>query len=299
MPEDDREVLRARKTRNLMIAGAVLLLLPLMGAAYILLNGSAGKDLAGGDSLSVFERREGAAPVAPMTTSAPALPMQKSLAAPQSLSEAEKTKATGGSLSFIQGGSDYDYKPEIPAATASVKTEPVAPPAPLEAVEKKEPVAAVKSTAKVSIKPMNYPKLKPTTRGTFAGSSFGKTQGGSGQTSSLGAEGAPASGTPDMAEMMKNMPAGGAGGTPDMAEMMKNMPAGGAGGTPDMSQMMKNMPGGGAGGMPDVNQMMKSLPGAAGTGTAAPAVSLGGGTPTIGAMAPKKPKLKKEGLPSP
>lgn len=287
MESDDKEVLRARKTRNLVIAGAVLLLLPLLGAAYILLNGSAGKDLAGGDSLSVFERREGGAQVAPMTTSAPALPMQRSLAAPQSLSESEKTKATGGSLSFIQGGSDYDYKPEVAAATVAAKTEPAAPPAALETMEKKEPAAAVKATMKVSTKPMAYPKLKPTTRGTFAGSGFGKTQGGSGQTSQLGAEGAPAGGAP-------------IGGTPDMAEMMKNIPAGEAGGAPDMAEMMKNMPGGGAGGMPDVGQMMKSLPGAAGAGTAPPGVSLGSGaTPSIGQMAPKKKsKLKKENPPS-
>lgn len=281
MEEDEREVLRARKTRNLMIAGTVLLLLPLLGAAYILLNGSAGKDLAGGDSLSVFERREGSAPVAPMTSAAAPIAMQKSLAAPQSLTEAEKTKATGGSLGFIKGGSDYDYKPEVAAATVAAKAEPVAQPAALETIEKKEPAAAVKATAKVSAKPMVYPKLKPTTRGTFAGSSFGKTQGGSGQTSQLGAEGAPAGGTPDMAEMMKNMPAGGAG-------------------TPDMAEMMKNIPGGGAGGMPDVGQMMKSLPGAAGAGAAPPGVSLGSGsTPSIGQMAPKKkPKLKKEAPPS-
>ena len=74
-----------------------------------------------------------------------------------------------------------------------------------------------------------------------------------------------------------------------------------AGGTPDMAEMMKNMPGGGAGAMPDVGQMMKSLPGAAGAGTALPGVSLGSGsTPTIGQMAPKKkPKLKKETPPDP
>ena len=64
----------------------------------------------------------------------------------------------------------------------------------------------------------------------------------------------PNNGTPDMAEMMKNMGGGMpgmGGGMPDMAEMMKNM--GGEGG---MAEMMKNM--GGEGGMAE---MMKNIGG--------------------------------------
>ena len=67
----------------------------------------------------------------------------------------------------------------------------------------------------------------------------------------------PNNGTPDMAEMMKNMGGGMpgmGGGMPDMAEMMKNM--GGEGG---MAEMMKNM--GGEGGMAD---MMKNMGGEGG-----------------------------------
>jgi len=179
---------RRRITLYLLVGGLVLLLLPLLGIAYIKLTEA---PAAAPSGAPIFLKHGQEAAPAPMP--ATSRPAQKSAAAPPA----------GGSMAYIRGGSDYLPPPEPKDA----------PPAPEKA--KREPAAARPAKAA----PAAIPRLKPTSG--FTNFSNRPQKGAQGQ----GAGTSPA-GMPDMSELMKNMPGGGSGqGMPDIKELMKGMPA--------------------------------------------------------------------------
>lgn len=278
---DEDAFTRRKKTVNLLIAGMVVLLLPLLGIAFLMRKKADDGSGGGITSMYLFQKRKGVEAIVPITTTAPnkASLQQNSLIMPSESGSAGSPSQMSGGLGFIRGGEDYAEEPAPPPAEPEKKEE-----------EKKEEPPAEDAKAQLGTAPadlppppkmVDRPKLKFTGRseaGSFAKprmadniqsktieSQAGASGPGGAAGGSMGASGGggmPLGGGGGMPSggMPPGMPPG---GMPDMSQMMKNMPGGGAG-MPDMSQMMKNLPGGGAGGgMPDMSQLMKGMTGGA------------------------------------
>lgn len=196
-PEEHPE--RRKKTIYLLAGGAVSLLLPALGAFY-LMNSGGGATAPSGRS-DLFERRDaGDKRLTPSQAAVPVAPM----AAPSSLPSAGgPTQAVAGSsLDFIKPGADMSSKfGDAPKPATAAATAPAAPPPPVAAPPPPAPAQA-KTPAKKGKKEFTMPKLQPT-RGF-------SSMGGKGAAGAKGAApaGAPAGaqGGGDMSDMLKNLP---------------------------------------------------------------------------------------------
>lgn len=166
MGPEEAEALQQRRRRTfyLMGAGAVSLLLPLAGVAYLNMMRSpeAGPS---GSAEGVFDRRDSEAARYVKAAEVPS---------PVFSARAPKPSASGqqaGSLGFINAGQDYRQEtassPPAAAAPPPVKEEPVQ-------AEKEEPAADKKQA--------NYPRLKKIESGAFVPTGFSEKKLGRGST---------------------------------------------------------------------------------------------------------------------
>lgn len=196
---------RQKKTRLLVIGGAVSLVLPLLGAAYLYWADSKPSPGPSGRS-DVFERREDGGPIVPSRTV---------LAAPNAPPAGATAGATAGakppsSLDFIKTDPDFQSRPA--AATAAAPATKAAPAA--AATAAKAPTAPQKAAA--AKKAFVMPKLQPTR----------------GFSNNFGTSGGAAAGT---------APAGNGGGQ-DVQQIMQNLPPGAAN-NPDVQKYLQNQQG--------------------------------------------------------
>lgn len=253
--DEDEEVKRHRRTVYLLAAGAVSLLLPLAGVAYIRITNNTTSETAN-PGASVFSRRGGAdaksyikaveMPMAapPTYTAVPATTAGASLAGAGPAAAPNPAGASAmSSLGMVKGSDDYYQDPKPAAAPQAPAAAPAAAPkvaANAAAADEEEP--APKKGRKTAKKPMPSMRLQSTSA-SFTPAAFSNKMGG-GKPGANAQPGGPQGGPP------------GAGGPPpDMAAMMKNMPGGGAG-MPDMGALMKAAQGG-QGGQPDMNALMQ------------------------------------------
>ncbi|MBI5208668.1 MAG: hypothetical protein HY927_01685 [Elusimicrobia bacterium] len=290
---EDQEASRSRRTILLMVSGALLLILPLLGIAYMRMKDTTRSGTPGTNLMNTFERRidPRTAPLPPTPlASSPAGDMQASMTKPaDGVAGAASTSAF---LGYITGGQEYQQmakqQPEVPSAGQAVdhgptpdSGQPQQPAAQQPAVPQPAvPQPVVQQPVAQPVQQAQGRTLAPPKLGTTQ-SRLKPTQWGMGAKAAAGttapqapAGAAPPGGMPpgmDPAAMMKMM-GGGAGGAPggapggmDPAAMMKMM-GGGAGGAPggappggmDPSAMMKMM--GGMGGAAQPGQAGTAVP---------------------------------------
>jgi hypothetical protein len=299
--DEDKELVRNRKTLMLLVGGAVSLVIPLLGVAYMHWKDVRSQVPAAAPAMGVFEHRAdgSSAPLSPALTPAPDGPAGNRLAqvpqmAPRDSSPAPlqpgaaNSQTAGSSLSMVRGSDDYYQQQQAAAPAAPPQQQPAAPPQPqapapaadAQAGAKVASVGSLKGRqpAKPAYKPFNAPHLQ--------GSRFGGGSGGQQGMAGMGSGGMPGGANNPAAAMaaMQQM-GGGQGGVPNMGAMMQQMQGaagqGGQGGMPNMGAMMQQMQGaagqGGQGGMPNMGAMMQQMQGAQGQGGQ-------GAMPNMGAM---------------
>ncbi len=239
----DLEDSRNRRTWLLLGAAMILLVLPLLGVAYLHINDRTASGTPGAHVMKVFDRKQASSPVAAAPLLAtPAIPKQDSLVKPMVETDLPAS-STSSSLGFVTGGGEYQQTapkpaPVIPptdagqavggppAALGRIPAPPAAPPAPVPApaADSKKSWAPPKLGSRQSgLKPASWSTEK------------GKAAPGKGNAAAPG--GAPMD--PAQMQQMMQMMGGGAAGTGgtapggmDPAAMMQMMQGmGGAGGT--------------------------------------------------------------------
>lgn len=192
--EEERR--RAERTKYLLIAGAVTLLLPLLGVAF--LRGTDPGLSPGFTGGRIFGKRGSADKPLTMPAATPAAPRPVESRLPTG--KPTERAPDGSSLNFLKSDNVY-YPPQ-----EEKKEEPKAPPPP-EPPEAEEPAPLEKKPAKGK-KPFTMPKLKPAAGSTsfsdFKGKQpLGKGAAGKKKPAAHGddVEGAP----PDIQEMLKSI----------------------------------------------------------------------------------------------
>jgi hypothetical protein len=195
---------RRARTRWLMLGGAASLVLPLLGVFYLHWAETAGG--ASGSHGEVFEHREGSDSRLVPTQAVALPPVPKRPAAGAAKTAAP---ASGSSLDFIKPSEELRTKvEEKPPAPAPAPAKPAPAPAPV----KKAPAKAA-AKVKKGTKPFAHPKLQQT-RGF---SNFGS----SGQSSGAGSGAAAGGTTPNVSELLKNLPPG-AENNPQVQQYLKS-----------------------------------------------------------------------------
>ena len=216
-PEDELQEGRKKKTWLLFAGGAVSLLLPLGGVAYIKLNESRPARSSDGAS-SVFEHREGGdakVVVTQQVTINPGVAVPSGGSLPKAGGPTESP--VGSSLDFIKGnaGGGYygDKKEAAPPPAQSTAPAVAAAPAP-------EPEKAPAKPAKGGKKTFYMPKLSGTK--SLSGSNFKSNmpaKGGPGQMVVADPQSGGNSGGQDMNALLKNIPGG--INNPDVQNLIK------------------------------------------------------------------------------
>lgn len=240
--DEDAAVKRRLRALKLFVAAAALLILPLLGLAYLRMQERAG---GSGEGSVAFESRSGAGPVTPRLSAAPALGVEeKPLVAPIKEGDA----AQGGSMGFIRGGDDFaqpkqpEAAPAVAAAPAAEVQAPAPSPAPAPAMPAIPGLSGLPgmpgAPAAPAAKSAAAPKKAAAPR-AVARPKLGQMRSLSGRPGSLYQAGktqqkkGEAPQAPDMTELMKNLPKGIPGVTAGAGA------GAGAGGTPDFSQYLK------------------------------------------------------------
>lgn len=205
-PEEEVQEGRKKKTWMLFAGGAVSLLLPLGGVAYIKMNESRPARSAG-DTASVFEHREGGdakVNITQQVTINPGVAVPAGGSLPKAGGPTESP--VGSSLDFIKGGNAGYYQDKKDAAPPAQSTAPsaaAAAPAP-------EPEPAPAKPAKGGKKAFFMPKLSGNK--SLTGSNFKSNmpaKGGAGQMVVADPQsGGGGSGGQDMNALLKNIPGG-------------------------------------------------------------------------------------------
>lgn len=215
----DQEAVRARRTYILLGAVALLLVIPLIVAAYLRMSDTTKSGTPGAKMMEVFEKREGRGPIQPSPiVTAPPIEKQDSLVKPVGELFSAEASSAPSSLGMAPG-MPQQGQPAQPQPQAQAQPEPEVD---LQAVAPKQSKQAAQQTKRSSWAP---PKLGSRQSGlrpaTWSSDKGGKP--GAGGTA-------------------PQMPGGAPGGMPpgvDPAAMMKNMMPG-----MDMSKMMQGAMGG-------------------------------------------------------
>ena len=188
---DITEEARKKRTKWLLIGGAICLLLPLLGIFYLHWNSLSGGQGPSGRN-DVFERRDGGERrITPSQTAVPGPGL--SIPQPSLPPSAGRTEQpTGSSLDFIKPGQEMAGK-----SPDAQKPAPAAAPAPVvaPAVQEEPAAAPSKTKAKKVKKDFSMPKLQP---------SRGFTNFGSGKGGSAAPKGGSKGGSPQ--DMLNNLP---------------------------------------------------------------------------------------------
>jgi len=199
MSDQDDNPERRKRTVWLLAGGAASLILPLLGALYLIRGGSGANAPSGrGD---VFERRDsGEKKLVPTQAVVPPSALATPTPAASSLPAGggKLERPVGSSLDFIKPGAELSAKmtetPKAATATAAAPAPAAAPPAATAATTTAAPAA--KTPAKKGKKDFAMPKLQPT-RGF-------SSMGGSHTTSSSKTPAAAGGG--DGQDLLKNLP---------------------------------------------------------------------------------------------
>jgi hypothetical protein len=159
--EGEKQLKRRRQTLYLLGAGAVSLLLPLTGVAYLSLRDAPSSTGHASAPEDIFDRRDSDAQKhVKVAVVPPPAPLGLVVSKPSA-------KSQSSSLGFVSTGGEYYTEktpPSPPAAAPSAAEEE-----PKQVKKKSPPPAEISNTAK---KPLNYPRLKKTGSSSYTPSGF-------------------------------------------------------------------------------------------------------------------------------
>ncbi|MFA6319229.1 MAG: hypothetical protein WC943_17585 [Elusimicrobiota bacterium] len=221
----DQEASRTRRTYLLLTAVALLLIIPLVIAAYLRMSDTTKSGTPGANIMSVFEKREGRGPLqpSPIVSAAP-IAKQDSLVKPVGETYSQEASTAPTSLMMITGMPEPKPVQVPPPPPGQAATQPPPPPSPemgmdLSALVPKNPAEAPKAPSKSAWAP---PKLGQRQSGLRPVSwSTDKSKGAPGAGTTAPQAPADAQAMPpgmDPSALMKNMMPG-----MDMSKMMQGV----------------------------------------------------------------------------